>query len=88
VPVSALTGQGIEGLLERVEQVLRRRPIEVTLMVPFDRPEVVPWLHREAEVERVEVQSEGTMVRARVSERELPRVQDFLMHPVARRARR
>jgi GTP-binding protein HflX len=88
VPVSALTGQRIEGLLERVERVLRRRPIEVTLMVPFDRPEIVPWLHREAEVERVEVQSEGTMVRARVSERELPRVRDFLMHPVARRARR
>jgi GTP-binding protein HflX len=87
VPVSALTGEGTEGVIERVAEVLPKPPIEVELMVPFDRPEVVPWLYREAEVVSSQQTEEGTRVAARVSEAELPRVKDLILRPVARRSR-
>jgi hypothetical protein len=57
----------------------------VSLHVPFDRPEVVPWLHREAEVVSAESTDEGTNVVARVDEAQLARVRPFLTEPVARR---
>jgi GTP-binding protein HflX len=87
VPVSALSGVGIEGVIDRVAEVLPKPPIEVELLVPFDRPEVVPWLYREAQVISSEETDDGTRVAARVSEAELPRVKDFILRPVARRSR-
>jgi GTP-binding protein HflX len=86
VPVSALTGEGVEAVIERVAEALPSPPIGVDLLVPFDRPEVVPWLYREAQVISAEETPEGTRVSARVSEAELPRLRDFILRPVARRS--
>jgi GTP-binding protein HflX len=86
VPVSALTGEGVEAVIQRVAETLPSPPIEVDLLVPFDRPELVPWLYREAQVVTAEETSEGTRVSARVSEAELPKLQDFIVRPVARRS--
>ena len=49
VPVSALTGEGIETVLARIADALPRLH-DVTLLVPHDRPDVVPRLYREEEV--------------------------------------
>ena len=87
IPVSALTGDGLEQLQERVAERLPRPPIEVTLLVPFDRPEVVPWLHEHAQVDAVDEGADGTRVVARVTEAQLARVRDFAARPVARRVR-
>jgi GTPase len=85
VRVSGLTGEGIEGLLGRMAEVLPSPPIEVHLLVPFDRPEIVPMLYRQAEVVRSEDTPQGTEVVARVGEADLARVQEFVRRPVSRR---
>jgi GTP-binding protein HflX len=88
VPVSALTGHGLEKLKEKVAELIPRQPIEVTLMVPYERPEVVPWLHRNAEVLSVLDEDSGTRVTARVDESAIPRIGEFVVDPVvARRSR-
>jgi GTP-binding protein HflX len=84
VPVSALTGEGTEALLERVE--LERPPVEVTLLVPYGRDEVIGLLYRNAEVLDTEAGADGTLVRARVGDRELAAVGDYLVHTRRRRA--
>lgn len=88
VPVSALTGEGIEALLERVGEALPQPPVEVHLLVPFDRPEVVPRLYRRGQVLSTEDVPEGTVVVARVPESELPTLTEFALPAPARRARR
>jgi GTP-binding protein HflX len=87
VAVSGLTGQGVDGLLERLAEVLPSPPVEVHLLVPFDHPEVVPMLYRRGEVLSADDTHEGTEVVARVGEAELPRVQEFVRRPVSRRVR-
>jgi GTP-binding protein HflX len=87
VPVSALTGTGVPELLERVAEVLPRPPVEVTLVVPFDRPEVVPRLFRRGLVVRTVERPDGTLVVARVPESELPAVRPFMVPARASRAR-
>jgi GTPase len=87
VPVSALTGDGVEALLQRVADVLPSPPVEVHLLVPFDRPEIVPMLYRRAEILTAEDTPEGTEVVARVGEAELSEIQGFVRRPVSRRVR-
>jgi len=63
-------------VLERIEDALPRLE-EVFLMVPHDRPEIVPWLYREEEVLSSDPGEQGTAVHARVSQRGLARVEEF-----------
>ncbi|MGH2696432.1 MAG: GTPase HflX, partial [Actinomycetota bacterium] len=87
VPVSALRGEGLEPLLERVEAALPRPPIEVELLVPYERQDVVARLYREAEVIAAEPNTTGTSVRARVREDQLAWAGGFAVRPVSRRSR-
>jgi GTPase len=87
VPVSALTGDGVEAVMERVAQALPRPPLEVHLVVPYDRPEVVPRLYRKGQVVATEDGPEGTLVVALVPEAELSTLAEFVAPEPARRAR-
>jgi GTP-binding protein HflX len=79
VPVSAITGQGVWGLLEAVEAAVPHPPVEVTLHVPYAREDLVARLYRDAEVLSVERDGEGTRVHARIGERDLAAVAEFVM---------
>ncbi len=85
VPVSALSGEGIETLLERVAAVLPSPPVAVDLLVPYDRQDLVARLYREAEVRSAEPEDGGTRVGAMVDERVLAEVAPYLVRRVARR---
>jgi GTP-binding protein HflX len=86
VPLSAVTGEGVEELVQRAADRLPHPPIEVKLLVPYDRPEVVPRLYRQAEVLRTEDGPKGTLVLARISSAELSAVEPFLLEPSRARA--
>ena len=77
--VSALTGEGLDELMEVVEAALPRFPVEVTLLVPYGREEVTAMLYRDAEVVSEHARADGTIVRARVGERTLAAIQGFRM---------
>jgi GTPase len=68
VPVSALLGEGLEDLLERLAQAMSASMVDATLLVPFDRQDVVARLHREADVIGVDDVPEGTRMRVRLDE--------------------
>ena len=70
VAISARTGDGLEDLMELVERSLPRFPMDVTILVPWGREDLTAMLHREAEVLSEEAREDGTLVRARVGERE------------------
>jgi len=64
--VSARTGAGLDELLERIAAALPRPEIEVALLVPYDRGDLVARLHAHGEVLTVEHTSTGTRIEARV----------------------
>jgi GTP-binding protein HflX len=77
VAVSALTGEGLDELMEVVEAELPRFPVQVSLLVPYGREDVTAMLHRDAEVVSEDAREDGTVVHARVGERVLAAVQEF-----------
>ena len=82
VPVSARSGEGLDVLLDRLEAALPRL-MEIELLVPYDRPEIVPRLHREGEVLAEEARDDGLAVRARVPDRLLASLEHFVVAPRA-----
>ena len=64
--VSARTGEGIEELLGRIAEVVPAPAIEVTLLVPYDRGEIISRLHVGGRVLSTEYLEGGTLVKALV----------------------
>jgi GTP-binding protein HflX len=64
--VSARTGAGLDELATRIEAGLPRPDIEVTVLVPYTRGDLVARVHERAEVLATEHTPGGTWLRARV----------------------
>ncbi|HEY1616219.1 MAG TPA: GTPase HflX, partial [Streptosporangiaceae bacterium] len=66
VVVSARTGEGVDKLLAQVEQLLPRKQRELTVILPYDRGDLVSRAHSEGEVLQVRHGEDGTELTARV----------------------
>ena len=64
--MSARTGQGLAELQALIAEELPRPDIEVEVLVPYDRGDLVSRLHQEAEVLSSEHTEHGTRVEAKV----------------------
>ncbi|MGZ8580287.1 MAG: GTPase HflX [Actinomycetota bacterium] len=78
VPVSAFSGEGVHGLLETLEATLPHPPVEIELLVPYGREDLIALLYRESEVLSTTHEEIGTVVHARVGFRELAAVRGFV----------
>jgi GTP-binding protein HflX len=77
VAVSALTGEGVDGLLEAIAATVPVPPVDVRALIPWDRGDLVAMLYREAEVISADAEPEGTRVHARVGLRELAAIRAY-----------
>ncbi|HET7684683.1 MAG TPA: GTPase HflX [Marmoricola sp.] len=66
VVVSAKSGEGIPELLEAIEADLPRPDIEVEVLLPYERGDLVSRIHQDGEVVALEHTGEGTLISARV----------------------
>ena len=68
IVVSARTGEGLDDLRALIADELPRPEIEVTVLLPYDRGDLVNRLHREAEIVTSEHTEHGTLVEAKVNQ--------------------
>ena len=66
VAVSARTGEGIEELRARIEQMLPHPQVSIDVVVPYSRGDLVSRVHAEGEIDTVDYVEAGTRVVARV----------------------
>jgi GTP-binding protein HflX len=66
IVVSAKTGAGIEQLLGMIEHDLPRSAVEVDVVVPYDRGDLLARAHKDGEVLGVDHLDTGTRLKARV----------------------
>ncbi len=78
VQVSALTGEGIDELLVRVEERISREYVRVSMRIPFDRGEVLANLRERGRVETTEYGPDGVHVTLAVRRADLGRYREFL----------
>ncbi len=65
---SAKTGEGIEDVLAAIEGDLPRPDVDVRLLLPYSRGDLLSRIHDHGEVLTLDHTGEGTLVHARVSE--------------------
>jgi GTP-binding protein HflX len=68
VVVSARTGQGFDELLDAIEKDLPSKLVDLTILVPYSRGDLLSRAHRQGEVLSVEHEENGTLLHARVPE--------------------
>ncbi|MGP3957290.1 GTPase HflX [Nonomuraea sp. 3N208] len=66
IVVSARTGKGIPELIALIERELPRLDLEVHLLVPYERGDLISRAHKEGEVLSVDHVEDGTILHARV----------------------
>jgi len=76
--VSARTGEGIDELLVRIAEVLPAPEVELTLLVPYDRGEVISRLHVQGRVISTDYREDGTLVKALVHPARVSDLQEFV----------
>lgn len=76
--VSARTGEGIEEALRGIWADLPRPAVEVEVLLPYDRGDLVNRIHLAGAVEELEHTADGTRVKARVNENLAGELQPFL----------
>jgi GTPase len=64
--VSARTGDGVEQLRARMEQLAASADTAVDVVIPYDRGDLVSRVHTDGRVDESEHGAEGTRIRARV----------------------
>ena len=68
VVCSAKTGEGIADVRAAIEADLPRPDVEVRVLLPYDRGDLVSRIHDRGEVLDTDHTAEGTLVHARVGE--------------------
>jgi GTP-binding protein HflX len=79
VAISAVSGEGIEKLLQTIGDRMRSITAVVELLVPYDRGDIVAAVHREGEVVSTANEEEGMRIRARLADASAGRLSDFVV---------
>ena len=75
--VSARTGEGIDALLARLNEMLYDRVERLALRVPMARADVLALIHREGKLISTEYDGNDALVQAIIPKRFLPKVEAF-----------
>ena len=77
VVVSARTGEGIDELLGAIEADLPRPAVQVTLVLPYERGDLLNQIHTSGDIETITHEADGTHVVARVGEQLAHELADY-----------
>ena len=76
--ISAATGYGIEALLNRVEGILQSARSPMTLLIPYNRGDLISTLYRQAIVEEERYHADGTLLEVHIPKHLIELVEPYL----------
>lgn len=79
--ISAVTGQGLEALLARIEEILQKDRQTMTLLIPYHRGDLVSILHEQAIIHQETHQAEGVCLEAHVPNHLIGLLQPYQLKP-------
>lgn len=78
VAISALTGEGIDDLLQSVSEQLYENLIQITVLLPYEEGGLISIFHEQGQVDFVEHRQDGVFIHGRLPVRLLARFQLFV----------
>ena len=77
VRISAKTGEGIDNLLQVIEENLPEKTVNMTLLLPFDKSGIAAVLRKDGEIKSEEYTEHGLMLTADVLQRHIHLVKKY-----------
>ena len=77
IEVSARTGEGIDELLAKIAELLPEPDVEIEVVIPYDRGDIVSRLHLSARILELDYREGGTHVRAMVKPEQAAELQPY-----------
>ncbi len=78
VPISAEKGIGLDLLLQRIEQMLDKGMVKISVTIPYDKNELVSLFHTKGQVEQEDHREDGTYITGRVPIQYEPQFRKYL----------
>lgn len=78
VAISALTGEGIDDLLQSVSEQLYENLIQITVLLPYEEGGLISIFHEQGQVDFIEHRQDGVFIQGRLPVRLLARFQLFV----------
>ncbi len=79
VIISALTGQGIDCLVNSIKEYIFKDMIKCKMLIPFDKGEVFSYLHEKSKVYNVSYEANGTYLETELNEADFNRYKKYLV---------
>lgn len=80
-PISARTGQGIDALLEAIEEELFETYVELDVLIPYQEGQLLSRFHEYGQVNQVENLEEGTHINGLIPRRLFHQFSQYEYHP-------
>ena len=77
IPISVHTGFGIEELMRRIESALPRPKVELSVLIPYDRGDLVSRMHEHGEILSEKYLADGTSIHGLVDEAMAHQLREF-----------
>ena len=75
--ISAKTGEGVAELLEKIKKEIFEDKINCNLLIPFDKGEILNFIHQKAEILSTEYLGEGTLINVNLKKSEYGKVRQY-----------
>ncbi len=77
VEVSAKTGEGISKLTEKVLSIIKTSEVDMDLLIPFDKGNIVSFVHENASILNEEYVPEGVIIKARIPKNKVASLSEY-----------
>jgi GTP-binding protein HflX len=85
IPISALTGNGLVDLTQKIEAELFARLVPLNVTIPYKAGQFIALYHEQGVVERTEHLESGVLIEGRVPQRVAERFRPYVTKPKRRR---
>lgn len=76
--ISATRGDNLGLLIQRIKEKLFANNIVVTMLVPYDRGDILSYLHEKCRVIKMDYKAGGTYIKAEISNKDYGRLEEFI----------
>lgn len=78
VGISAITGEGIENLLSRIDELLYQTFVPISVKIPYTQGQLLSFFHENGQVDTIQYEEKGVHLKGKLPVRFLARYQEFL----------
>ena len=78
IKISALTGEGINDLLKKIEEKLSFDKETITLIIPYDKGNLISFLHQKANILNKEYTDNGVLIKVEIKSTYIDEFKDYI----------